>query len=45
MIARGAIRASQPPAAQELYWQSTAWEVNAACASLPSLRAWYNDRM
>ena len=32
------------PASQGLYRQSTAWEVNAAYASLPSLRTWYNDR-
>ena len=42
----GAIRAGRPvrPAVQGLYQKSTAWEVNAAYASLPSLRTWYNDR-
>ena len=31
------------PVSQGLYPQSTAWQVNAACAALPSLRSWYND--
>lgn len=27
-----------------LYPRSTAWKVNAACAALPFLRTWYNNR-
>ena len=45
MIARCAIRSgfAASPRSAGIIPGATAWKVNAACAALPFLRAWYND--